>query len=128
MTSWKQKLQALKQKTYALFLASRDPRVPRPAKILIVIAVAYALSPIDLIPDFIPILGYVDDMLLLPLAIYLAIRMIPDEVWQECQQQAIQQIEISSLGKHAARVIIIIWLTLFVVLMIWLCPILFRSG
>lgn len=127
MTSWKQKLQALKQKTYALFLASRDPRVPRPAKILIVMTVAYALSPIDLIPDFIPILGYVDDMLLLPLAIYLVIRMIPDDVWQECQQQAIQEIETASLGKHAARVIIIIWVAVSLTLIIWLFPLLFTA-
>lgn len=69
---------AMKQQVKALYLASRDPRTPIAAKCLVVIVVAYALSPIDLIPDFIPVLGYVDDLILLPFGIYLAVKLIPE--------------------------------------------------
>lgn len=82
---------ALKRDTFALYLAARHPRVPRLAKLLIAAAVAYALSPIDLIPDFIPVLGLLDELVLLPIAIAAAIRMIPDDVWSECRAQAVAQ-------------------------------------
>lgn len=78
----------LKSDIYALYLASTHPQTPLLAKVLIVAVVAYALSPIDLIPDFIPIIGYLDDLLLLPLGIALAIRLIPGEVWQKCKEEA----------------------------------------
>ncbi len=68
----------------AVFLASRDPRVPPVAKILAAVVAAYALSPIDLIPDFIPVLGLLDDLVRIPLGIALVARMIPNDVWQEC--------------------------------------------
>jgi uncharacterized membrane protein YkvA (DUF1232 family) len=68
---------------YAIYLAYKDPRVPWYAKLLATCVVAYALSPVDLIPDFIPILGYLDDLILVPLGIYLVIKMIPDEVMAE---------------------------------------------
>ena len=85
---WEKWVSVLKEDTYALYLASRDRRVPWAAKIVLIVVVAYALSPIDLIPDFIPVLGYLDDMILLPLGIALAIRLIPDEVWEECKAEA----------------------------------------
>lgn len=78
----------LKQKTYALYLAYRDPRVPWYAKLFGALVVAYAFSPIDLIPDFIPVLGYLDDLILVPLGIALVIRMIPRDVMEECLAEA----------------------------------------
>jgi len=77
---WKNWAAALKEDTYALYLASRDPRVPLVAKFIVVLVVTYALSPIDLIPDFIPVLGYLDDLLLLPLGIAPAIKLMPRDV------------------------------------------------
>ncbi len=74
---------AIKRDVHAIWLASHDPRVPWPAKALAVCIAAYALSPIDLIPDFIPVLGYLDDAILLPLGILLVVRMIPADVMAE---------------------------------------------
>ena len=84
-TSWQQRARQLKRETYALYLAYRDPRVPWYAKVLAVCVVAYAFSPIDLIPDFIPVLGYLDDLVFVPLGISLALRLIPPEVMAECR-------------------------------------------
>jgi len=78
----------LKRDGYAVYLASRDPRVPWYAKAVAVAVAAYALSPIDLIPDFIPVLGYLDDLILVPAGLWLAIALIPDEVMTECRAQA----------------------------------------
>jgi uncharacterized membrane protein YkvA (DUF1232 family) len=78
---------ALKREGVALWFASRHPGTPRAAKALCIFVVAYALSPIDLVPDFIPVLGYVDDVLLLPALMWLALRMIPAEVMAECRSQ-----------------------------------------
>ena len=104
----------MKQDTYALYLASRDPRVPLAAKLVVVLVVAYALSPIDLIPDFIPVLGYLDDMLLLPLGIAMAIKLMPRDVWDECKHQARARLA-SDLPRNrtAAFVIVSVWLVLF---------------
>jgi uncharacterized membrane protein YkvA (DUF1232 family) len=110
--AWKNKVSLLKQNTYALYLASRDPRVPWVAKLVVGVVVAYALSPIDLIPDFIPILGYVDDILLLPLGIALAIKLMPREVWAECTERARTPMAAELPRSHmAATVIAIIWIT-----------------
>lgn len=110
---WQQWAAALKQNTYALYLASRDQRVPWLAKVLIAVVVAYALSPIDLIPDFIPVLGYLDDLLLLPIGIWLAIRLIPQDVWRECQQQAEETFAALPKSRRAAVVVMVIWGLLF---------------
>lgn len=72
----------------ALWLAARDPRVPRGAKLMAALVAAYALSPIDLIPDFVPVLGYLDDLLLLPAGIWLAVRLIPAPLMHELRRQA----------------------------------------
>jgi len=111
--------QVLKQNTYALYLAYKDPRVPVPAKMLIGIVVAYALSPIDLIPDFIPLIGYLDDLLLLPIGIWLAIKLIPDTVWTECQSSAQQQALKLPKNRGAAIVVAIIWLISIIGLSLW---------
>jgi uncharacterized membrane protein YkvA (DUF1232 family) len=85
---WRERARQLKTEVQALRLAYRDPRVPWYAKWILACVVGYALSPIDLIPDFIPVLGYVDDLILVPLGILLAMRMIPKEVLQECREKA----------------------------------------
>jgi len=111
--TWKNRVAALKENIYALYLASRDPRVPLAAKLVVVFIVAYALSPIDLIPDFIPVLGYLDDMLLLPMGIALAIKLMPRDVWEDCKNQARAELA-SELPRNrtAAIVIATIWIVL----------------
>jgi uncharacterized membrane protein YkvA (DUF1232 family) len=84
----KQFARRMKVETYALYLAYRDPRVPWYAKAMAAFVVAYTFSPIDLIPDFIPVLGYLDDLIITPLGIYLALKMIPKDVMAEARRQA----------------------------------------
>ena len=84
----KERASALKRDIPAVFLALKDGRTPLPAKILAAATVAYSLSPIDLIPDFIPVLGYLDDVLLLPGMIALTVKLIPRAVFTDCQQKA----------------------------------------
>ena len=119
---WEKWVSVLKQDTYALYLASGDSRVPWAAKIVLIVVVAYALSPIDLIPDFIPVLGYLDDMILFPLGIALAIKLIPDEVWEECKAEARTRLN-SNLphSRVAAIVIVMVWLATLclVVWVVW---------
>lgn len=101
----------LKADTLALYLAARHPETPWYAKLLVAAIVAYALSPIDLIPDFIPVLGYVDDLLLLPLAIALAIRLVPTAVLAECREQARQRLAGGKpVSRLAGAVVVLIWL------------------
>lgn len=78
----------LKTETYAIYLAYKDPRFPRYAKLLIACVIGYVFSPIDLIPDSIPILGYADDLILVPIGITFVIRMIPPAVLADCQEKA----------------------------------------
>lgn len=109
--SWKAKAKALKREVYALSLAAKDPRVPWYAKVFAVFIIGYILSPIDLIPDFVPIIGYVDDSILVPAAIILLIKMIPGEVMDECSERAVSH-HGRMKGKHwvAASIIVLIWL------------------
>lgn len=100
----------LKQQLIVLHLAYQDQRTPWYAKGVIVLIIAYALSPIDLIPDFIPILGYLDDIILLPLGIYLAIKLIPDEVMVACEMKAPHYYWNKKQSWTAAALIIMIWL------------------
>ncbi len=110
---WKQRAGELKREVYALYLAYKDPRVPWYAKLLAACVVAYAFSPIDLIPDFIPILGYLDDLILVPLGIYLVLKLIPDDVMTECRAKALAMSgQKQPANRLAAIVIIAIWLTL----------------
>lgn len=88
MMSIQEKAKQLRQDIPALFLALKHRQTPAAAKILACIAVGYALSPIDLIPDFIPVLGYLDDLLLLPALIVLAVKLIPEAVMKECRKKA----------------------------------------
>ena len=110
----------LKNDTYVLVLAYNDPRTPWFAKLFTGLVVAYAFSPIDLIPDFIPILGYLDDLVLVPLGVALSIKLIPPEVMIECRERA--QTEMGK-GKpvnwNAAVIIILIWILLAAVAARW---------
>lgn len=92
MASWKRSVAALKREAIALSLAARDPRMPWTAKAVIVLVLAYAFSPIDLIPDFIPVLGQLDDLVLVPLGIALAIKLTPPEVLAEARANADAQL------------------------------------
>jgi len=94
---------------YAVYLARRDPRVPWYAKALAVCVAAYAFSPIDLIPDFIPIMGYVDDLVLLPLGVLLVVRLIPGEVMAEHRARAAVLME-RPASRAGAVVIIALWI------------------
>jgi uncharacterized membrane protein YkvA (DUF1232 family) len=110
---WKQKARQLRTETYALYLASRDPRVPWYAKLSAICVAAYALSPIDLIPDFIPVLGYLDDLVLIPLGIAITVKMIPPPVLAECRVRAqTRMAEVKPIGLIGATFIIGTWLLL----------------
>jgi uncharacterized membrane protein YkvA (DUF1232 family) len=118
---WKQVARLLKVEIYALYLAYRDERTPWYARVFVACVVGYAFSPIDLIPDFIPILGYLDDLILLPLGIKIALTLIPEAVMAESRKRAH---EITDAGKpvnyFAAIVIVLIWLTSIGLLMVYL--------
>ena len=127
LKQWKTRARQLKTQTYALYLAYRHPGVPWYAKIFSACIVAYLFSPIDLIPDFIPILGYLDDLILVPLGIMLALKMIPEDVWQECKQEALNAMRQDQEANWvAAGVIIAIWL-LLLALVIWFVLIHWKS-
>jgi len=111
--SWKQRVRQLKAETYALYLAYRDPRVPWYARLLAAVVVGYAFCPIDLIPDFIPVLGYLDDLLLVPLGIWLALKLIPPQVMAEARERAHEAIaQNKPVNRTAAVVVVSIWLLL----------------
>jgi uncharacterized membrane protein YkvA (DUF1232 family) len=101
---------ALKRDVFAVYFAARDPRTPWYAKALVLLIVAYSLSPIDLIPDFIPILGYLDDLIIVPAGIALAIRLIPAEVMAQARQQAAASSVSRSVGYVGLAIIILIWI------------------
>ena len=100
----------LKAEIYALYVAMHDPRTPAYAKYFAIIIIGYALSPIDLIPDFIPVLGLLDDLILLPLGILLLEKMIPPEIMAHARRQAHKLIR-SGLpaSQHAAMIVVAIW-------------------
>ena len=112
--SLKTRARTLKRETHALYLAVRDPRTPWYARVVAGAVVAYALSPIDLIPDFIPVIGYLDDLIVVPLGLALALRLIPAPVMADCRLQA-QAAEGLPMNRVAAAVIVAIWLGLAVV-------------
>lgn len=84
----REKAKRIKANIPAVFLALKDTRTPFPAKLLAAVTIGYALSPIDLIPDFIPVLGYLDDVILLPALIALTMKLIPENIWEECKQKS----------------------------------------
>ncbi|OGG55433.1 MAG: hypothetical protein A3F84_06040 [Candidatus Handelsmanbacteria bacterium RIFCSPLOWO2_12_FULL_64_10] len=110
---WKQRARRLKTEVYALYLVYKDPRVPWHARLFAACVVGYAFSPIDLIPDPIPILGYLDDLVLVPLGVALVLKMIPPEILAECREKAQSVMDQGRpTNWMAAGVIIAVWLLL----------------
>ena len=111
---WKAKARKLKLEVYALYIASKDRRVSWYARVVAVAVVAYAFSPIDLIPDPNPVLGYLDDLILIPLGIALVIKLIPAEVMQDCRERAESTMKAGKPKNWVAGgIIILIWVGLF---------------
>lgn len=110
LTRLKQRARALKNEAYAIYLAAKDPRTPWYAKALVFFVVAHTFSPIDLIPDFIPVLGYLDDLIITPGGLWLAVRLIPPEVLAEARATAAIQGVDRSVGKIGAAIIILLWM------------------
>jgi uncharacterized membrane protein YkvA (DUF1232 family) len=106
---WKARVHLLKRDTYALYLACRHPATPWYAKLFAAGVAAYAVSPIDLIPDFIPVVGYLDDLILVPIGIALAVKMIPRAVMDECRAEAESVVE-RPTSWLAGAVIVSVWL------------------
>lgn len=118
LLSLKEKARKIKKDVGALYLAYKRPDVPFYAKIVAILVVGYALSPIDLIPDFIPVLGYLDDIILIPLGITLALKLIPKDIMEECRQES------ENLFKNgkpkswiAGGIIIFIWIILISIIL-----------
>lgn len=115
----------VKRDGVTLWFAGKNPRTPWHAKALGVFVVAYALSPIDLIPDFIPVLGYVDDVLLLPTLIWLAIKLLPPDVLAECRTQADEWMLAGSSrpsSRIGAALIVVMWIAIGAGAWLWLKP------
>ena len=118
--SWAKRI---KRDAITLWFAKSHPRTPWGAKALGVFVVAYALSPIDLIPDFIPVLGYLDDLILLPVLIWMAVRMLPADVLTECRQQAADWLARAGRKPRSVVggvVVVAIWAAVGVALLWWL--------
>jgi uncharacterized membrane protein YkvA (DUF1232 family) len=122
---------SLKRDILALWFACRDPRTPLIAKILAVVVVAYALSPIDLIPDFIPVLGFMDELILLPVAIWLVLKLVPDEAMTDARAKAQAWVEARRPKPRnwvAAGVIVVLWVALLWAVWIWLIQPVFNAS
>jgi uncharacterized membrane protein YkvA (DUF1232 family) len=118
---WKQRARKLKLETFALYLAYRHPQTPWYAKIFVGVVVAYAFSPIDLVPDFIPVLGYLDDLILVSLGVTLALKMIPNNVMIECRKWAqVKMREGEPVNWIMVLVILSIWVGLVALSIVWL--------
>lgn len=109
---------ALKRQTLVVYFAARDPRTAWPIRVLGLLVAAYALSPIDLIPDFIPVLGYLDDLILVPLGVLLILRLLPPEVVRSAQEQALAAAE-RPVSRAMAVAIVAIWGAVAGVLGLW---------
>lgn len=119
--SWKKRVEELKVEIYAICLACKDHRTPWYAKAFAACVVGYAFSPLDLIPDFIPVIGYLDDFVLVPMGIAIAIKMIPRAVMADCREKSQEFMdEHRPVNWVAAGIIIVIWLILAVLLIFWM--------
>lgn len=111
MKKIKSKIKELKKETFALYLVYKDSRISWWKKAYLALIIGYLFSPIDLIPDFIPILGYIDDLILVPLGILLAVRLIDEKILKECRQKAAEETNGTlPIGKKTSVIIIIIWI------------------
>ena len=108
----------------ALWKLFKHPDTPRPAKLVALLVLGYALSPIDLIPDFVPVVGLLDDIILLPLAIALVLKMIPEAVIAECRARAVtDETDRSRIGRFGAIGVALLWLALLILAAIWAYPV-----
>lgn len=114
---------SMKKYIWVLYFVKHDPRISWKAKCVVFITLAYALSPIDLIPDFIPIIGLLDDLIIIPFGIYLAIKLIPKDVWDDCIQRAQEAIDNGKLlprNWKVALIIVLLWLVILIVIGRWI--------
>ncbi|WP_428671509.1 YkvA family protein, partial [Roseibium sp.] len=109
----------VKRDIHALYLAARDPRVPWYVKGLALVVAAYAVSPVDLIPDFIPVIGYLDDLVLLPLGIYAVVKLVPPEVMADCRRRAEKAAD-KPVSRGAAFAVVVLWGALATAGLYWL--------
>ena len=109
---------AIKRDVVAVYFAARDPRTPTVARVLAIAVAAYALSPIDLIPDFVPIIGYLDDLIIVPLGLLSVIRMLPAEVLIAARLRASEEIA-RPRSYAAAVVIVVVWLAAVTAFALW---------
>jgi uncharacterized membrane protein YkvA (DUF1232 family) len=110
----------IKRDVHALYLAARDPRVPWYAKAVAIAVAAYALSPIDLIPDFIPVVGYLDDLVIVPFGILLAVKLVPGDLMAEFRASAVSAEGERILGKLGAAIIVLLWILGITLATLWL--------
>ena len=116
--NWKAMAEKFEIETYALYLAYKDPRVPLRIKVVILLVIAYLLSPIDLIPDFIPVLGYLDDFLLITVGIPILLKMVPKEIMNEHRENAKTKFsEGMHKSKFAALIIVLIWVLAAIIIL-----------
>ena len=112
----------IKQDAVMLWFAYKDPRTPWLPKIISMLAVAYALSPIDLIPDFVPVLGFLDDAVLLPAMIWLAVQLLPDEVVTACRQLAIDWMQVNQrkpVNRWGIALVLMVWALVVLLIIVW---------
>jgi uncharacterized membrane protein YkvA (DUF1232 family) len=120
LEAWKRRARQLSAQTYALYLAYRHPRTPWYAKVFAALIVGYVFSPIDPIPDFIPGVGLLDEMVVVPIGVLIAAKIVPREVFEECKEQAREVAEGEKpVSRGAAVVVVAVWL-LCVVLAVFL--------
>jgi uncharacterized membrane protein YkvA (DUF1232 family) len=127
--SWKTKSKQVKTEVYALYLAYRHPGTPWYAKFLAALIIGYALSPIDLLPDFIPVVGYLDDLIIVPAGIALLIKIIPRDILEECRAKA--QSDLSNRKPKnwvAAIIIVLIWLLAIYLILSLIWPLVFKTS
>ncbi len=126
--SWKIKSERLKSEIYALYLAYKHPKTPWYVKVLAALIIGYALSPIDLIPDFIPVVGYLDDLIIVPLGITLLIKIIPKDILEECRTKARSDI-LNKKPKNwvAPIIIVLIWLLAIYLTLNLIWPLVFKT-
>lgn len=122
LASLKFRARLLKQHTLTVYFAARDRRTPMLVRALAALVAAYALSPIDLVPDFIPVIGYLDDLVLVPLGLALIVRLTPPEVLESAQMQA-RQVAGRPVSYTAAALIIALWLMMLWVFAWWIVSI-----
>jgi uncharacterized membrane protein YkvA (DUF1232 family) len=122
---FKEKVENLKREVYALFLASKDPRVPWYAKVLMALIIGYAICPIDLVPDFIPVLGQLDDLVIVPAGIALVIKMIPKNVMEECRRKVRDEPFDTKMKWVVVFIIVSIWVLAIYLVIRFVLPLIF---